>query len=568
MSKVTSRFIVGLVLFVVLADVGASAKRLTRLYLHLGDRRLSIGEYKVSGTPFDEEVGYTMRSDEAAEIWVQDWNPLVWAYATAVKSEKTQDYEAALAFGQAISELLLRFPGSKGSDSPVTVVEGLDLTAFRDDLIEVERAIDSLGGLINDSFDPTKHDDLKKDSKASVVKADAVDAGYAKAIRIFSKCLKGERLSAQNGVTVSCDDPYDVTSIVNLQSAAATNALVIANHADAVAKYAPQTALIALAESKNKGAQEALTAAEDKLKKAKTAAKAAAEKARDAAKTQADTAKAEREAAANAYAPIKQALDDLTELEKKATIAFDKARLEASQARVNAVATGQTIRLFLTGVLAMESHVSESGKTLRAFAEDAADVGPHKVDSRPYAQEKQTLTLTVTAQKKYQAFMKKPAKDRQAAGLGKVAIVVEAYRPVYVRPGVAFVLGLLKNPTYSTAKSGDQFKIVESNTSLTRYNIAAMLNIIPRRWSEPTFGGFFQIGISPKSDETGFYFGTGIQVEKIFTFGGGLMLQQVRRLGGGLTPESLLAKPEDLKVDHPFKRAFYLHATVALPGGK
>ena len=514
MFKATSRvirFTAGLLLFVVFAGVGASAKKLTRLYLHLGDRRLSIGEYKPTGEPFDSEVSYTMRSDEAAEVWVQDWNPLVWSYTTALKSEKTPDYEAAVAFGKALSALLGRFPGRKESrlKAAATVVEDLDLTAFRDAVITVEAQMDSIGGLIDLGFDPANISTLRDDAREFIANSDAVDAGYAKAVRIFTKCLQGEGLSAQNGVTVSCDDPYDVTPIVNAQMAAAAHALASANRAEAVARYAGQTSVT-----------------------------------------------------------ITDTLAALESLEKKAKTAFDSARLAAAEARLNARSSGQTIRLFLTGVLAMESHVSDSLKTLRAFAKDADEVGPHKIDTRAYSQDKQTLTLTITAEKKYQSFMSRSAKSKQQEGLGKVAVVVEAYRPVFVRPGIAFVLGLLKNPTYSTAKSGDQFKIVETGAGLARYNVAAMLNIIPRRWNEPTFGGFFQIGVSPKSDETGFYFGTGIQVEKVFTFGGGVMLQQVRRLGGGLTADSLLAKPEDMKVEHPFKTAFYLHATVALPGGK
>lgn len=449
MSKATSRFIAALLLCVVFAGVSASAKKLTRLYLYMVDKRYSVGQPSATGDAFDDEIDYTLRSDEAAEVWVHDWNPLVWAYATSLKSEKTADYEAAEAFGKVVSELLLRFAGSKGSGTPPMLVDGLDLMAFRDAVITLQHDVDSIDDWIDQSLNPDDVTNMQTEVRKVPALADTVDDGYAKAVRIFIKCLQGRPLSAQNGTPVSCDDPYD-----------------------------------------------------------------------------------------------------------------------AAEARVNATASGQTIRLFLTAVLSMESHVMNSERILRGFARDATDVGPHKIDTRPYSQEKQTLTLTVTAEEKYQAFMSKSAKMKQKEGLRKVAVIVEPYRPVFVRPGVAFILGLLKNPTYATAKSGDQFKIVETGTGLARYNVAAMLNIIPRRWNEPTFGGFFQIGVSPKSDETGFYLGGGIQVEKVFTFGGGVMLQQVRRLGGGLTPDSRLATPEDLRVEHPFKKALYLHATVALPGGK
>jgi hypothetical protein len=180
----------------------------------------------------------------------------------------------------------------------------------------------------------------------------------------------------------------------------------------------------------------------------------------------------------------------------------------------------------------------------------------------------QTTRIKIDARKKWQAFMPPDVKSAQAAGIRTVSITTDAYRPARIAPGAAFVLGFVKNPTFKAVKDGDDYRIVKTEEELTRYDVAAMLNITPDGWQEPTFGGFFQIGVSPKKDEFGFYVGGGVQSHRIFSFGAGFMMQQVRKLGPGLTEASRLASPDDLKTAATFKPGLYLHATVTLPAKK
>jgi hypothetical protein len=253
-----------------------------------------------------------------------------------------------------------------------------------------------------------------------------------------------------------------------------------------------------------------------------------------------------------------------------ATLTDDSGQpVSCDRAIVTSAAPSPTINQFITDALSIQSNVLGWGVVLRNVATAAAQVGvPRKIETRAYSTQTQTITVSVKAETRFQDFLTPEVKAQQTAGVREIKIQVDAYRAASLRPGVGFVLGFLRNPTFSTAKNGDTYKIVESDTQLTRYSVAAMLNVIPRGWDEPTFGGFFQLGVSPKNDETGFFFGAGVSAESVFTFGGGFMLQQTRQLAGGLTLSSALAKPEDLKTETVFKPAFYIHATVTLPSGK
>ena len=51
-----------------------------------------------------------------------------------------------------------------------------------------------------------------------------------------------------------------------------------------------------------------------------------------------------------------------------------------------------------------------------------------------------------------------------------------------------------------------------------------MLNITPDAWQEPTFGGHFQVGVSPVKDAIGVFFGAGVRAQSLFSFGAALML--------------------------------------------
>jgi hypothetical protein len=228
---------------------------------------------------------------------------------------------------------------------------------------------------------------------------------------------------------------------------------------------------------------------------------------------------------------------------------------------------GVTLRQFISLALAMDTRVQKNAQFFREFTNDVAQIRqPYTAATIAYSyKDIQTTTIKVQARTKYQSYMQDDVKTTQQKGVRTVTISSDAYRPAHFSPGAAFVLGFVRNPTFTAVKDGDGFKIVKNEEQLTRYDVAAMLNITPDGWREPTFGGFFQLGIAPKKDEFGFYFGAGLQAQSVFTFGGGLMLQQVRKLGAGLDLTSRLTDPAQLKTTTEFKPGLYLHITVTLP---
>jgi hypothetical protein len=126
----------------------------------------------------------------------------------------------------------------------------------------------------------------------------------------------------------------------------------------------------------------------------------------------------------------------------------------------------------------------------------------------------------------------------------------------------AFVLLFAKNPTYRAEKVGDAFVIKADDPSIEGYNLAAMLTIRPKSWSEPTFGGQFQFGVSPTKDKLAFYGGAGFTVQSVFTVGAGVAWQQVNRLAGSLEEGQTIATADVLKTTTKFVPGLYIHFTV------
>ena len=341
---------------------------------------------------------------------------------------------------------------------------------------------------------------------------DRVDAQYAAMLIAARKCLGATKgaLTINGHVAIDCDAPYLLQ--MALDKAVAHTTFLLAQE-----QVSTLTAVTARASARLK------------------AASAAAE---NAAKASRDEAKAAYEDAV--------------------------AAVEAEQR------AGRTLRQFMALALSMDARVQKQIQTLRELMADVDALGKDYVaGTHQYSvKDVRTTKINVEARKKWQPFMPNDVKEAQTKGVRTVSVTTDAYRPARVTPGAAFVLGFVKNPTFKAVKDGDAYKIVKDDEELTRYDVAAMLHITPDAWQEPTFGGFFQVGVSPKKDEFGFYFGGGFQSHSIFAFGAGFMMQQVRTLGPGLTEASRLASPDELKTSTTFKPGLYLHATVTLPQKK
>jgi hypothetical protein len=219
----------------------------------------------------------------------------------------------------------------------------------------------------------------------------------------------------------------------------------------------------------------------------------------------------------------------------------------------------------------METKAESSIAVLTGFAADVAAVSTPislKCKDQPrcsYSINDQTVILKIGKSSKYDAFLTTATKAKQQSQSGEFAFTLTPYTPATIGVAPAFVVRFIRDPTFKAAKTGDHYVIQSDDSQTSGYNVAAMLTITPKGWSEPTFGGQFQVGVSPTKDKFGFYFGAGIHVQETFTFGGGLAWQQVNRLANGLTVGQAIANSDDLKIDTEYRPGFYFHITVNLP---
>jgi len=85
---------------------------------------------------------------------------------------------------------------------------------------------------------------------------------------------------------------------------------------------------------------------------------------------------------------------------------------------------------------------------------------------------------------------------------------------------------------------------------------------VPNRWAEPTFGGAFQLGVSPVKDRVGFYGGASLRVQQVFAFGAGFAWQQADRLVSTLSEGQTIPTEDALKTEKRFGPAFYLNVSI------
>jgi hypothetical protein len=91
-----------------------------------------------------------------------------------------------------------------------------------------------------------------------------------------------------------------------------------------------------------------------------------------------------------------------------------------------------------------------------------------------------------------------------------------------------------------------------------------MLTIVPRAWSDPTFGGGFQVAVTPENDKLGFYIGAVLRLFDLVSLGGGVAYQQTQRLAPGLSVGQDLDTADALKTNTVFKAGPYISLSVKL----
>jgi hypothetical protein len=148
---------------------------------------------------------------------------------------------------------------------------------------------------------------------------------------------------------------------------------------------------------------------------------------------------------------------------------------------------------------------------------------------------------------------------------GEFAIRFVPYSPVKLGLGAAAIYSFVSDAKYTTQPVDGGFQIVESpdQKQYQEGGIAAVLTITPRGWTDPTFGGFFEVGVQP-TDDLGLIAGAGIRLFDIASFGAGIAFQQVDVLSPGLSLGDTVAAESDLKTAKRFKAGVYLHITLSI----
>jgi hypothetical protein len=483
---------------------------------------------------------FTFRRNETVRIDILQ-NPLLFNYeATDVKSD-TPSYAAALEFAKQLQALLALFPTSSGSDIRERTVRGIDLEQLKGDIGKIRERMDKIGADIALSLGGAQQvAELKKiyaDFDAEAM-SQRIDAALSVLGKIAEDCQpEGAMLTTDAGQAISCDGPI----------ALGLNVTFTAKFLELRALERQLAALGAQVER----TKEAIIAAKTKV----TEAEAATPKKADAVK-----------AAKEELTRLETALNGLEQFYADRASNVRAKDEELRNERQSESKFHPTILEFASRFESIAALLLQHLTTLRAISADVALVQTSKaLITIPHSIQTHTITITVTGSPKYDKFLDSDTRRKRDAQLRKFIIKLEPYQVAHLSIAPAFVLGFIRNPEFAAVKDGDAFKITKKEQELTRYTAGVMLNITPDAWQEPTFGGHFQVGISPVKDSLGFFFGAGIKAQTLFSFGGGFMMQQVRKLGDGLALESRLDDPAKLKIDREFKPGLYLHVAVTLP---
>jgi hypothetical protein len=152
---------------------------------------------------------------------------------------------------------------------------------------------------------------------------------------------------------------------------------------------------------------------------------------------------------------------------------------------------------------------------------------------------------------------------------GKFIFKNSPLHPVRLTAGPALVYSLLKRKEYFADKKSDTDSTLvikqKPKERLTGEMVGVMLNIIPRKWDDPFFGGSFQLGVTAGKETFGAAAGFGISVSDIFSIGVGALVQRQDRLAAGLSVGDTLQSTTDLKIEKEYKAGAYFHITTHIP---
>jgi hypothetical protein len=447
---------------------------------------------------------YILRDGESFSLVLKDQNPLLFTYNVTTTEVESEQHKIAAQFAKVLSEVMKPFEsragGGAGLAAPqLLVIEGLDITEFRSQLRDVNTYLASIPRKLEQSISPDERAKMKDSVKAWEMPALAakVRESYVRIVSIERKCLGGLPVSTDQGEKPCSSD-------------------IARGAAPAVPVAPPPPRAIGnnVAPPPGRG----------------------------------------RRAGPAVNGQNGQG---------GAGVVLPNAAPPA--------ATGDSISVFSALAASYRTEVLAAVEVLTEFAADAIQVGDKKTlkcrttaEDCGYSLGDQTAVVTVKASSKYATFIAQAApavKKYQADAAGDFTFQIKPYNPAPVSFAPAFVLLFAKNPTYRAEKVGDAFVVKADDPSVEGYNLAAMMTIRPKAWREPTFGGQFQVGVSPTKDKLAFYGGAGITVQSVFTIGAGVAWQQVKILDG-LAEGDTIASADALKTKSDMVPGLYIHITV------
>ena len=219
-----------------------------------------------------------------------------------------------------------------------------------------------------------------------------------------------------------------------------------------------------------------------------------------------------------------------------------------------------------SAIVDLSPRAEKSLEVLRGFAEDAQNLGS-ETEFGTFAESAtdRIVTVTATPVTKYQRFFSATAKKRQADALRTFAFGIRTYSPVILSLGPAVVVRFRSAPKYGVEQVDGGFKIVRTDSDQPfSYNLAAMLNVAPSAWANPTFTPYAQIGIDPAKDNVGFYAGVAASFWQAFSIGAGYVYQQVNQLAPGLEEFQVIPAADGLRTNPRFKSGGYITVTVPI----
>jgi len=251
----------------------------------------------------------------------------------------------------------------------------------------------------------------------------------------------------------------------------------------------------------------------------------------------------------------------LTEIESQLTKTFEELHARNQKHIAGTARLAPADAELILAALAEESRLLKMLGVAKAFATAVGDVGK-RITLEPVKYDltkNETVNLTITPVADFAAIAK--ASGRY---IGDVAIPTQPYYPARFSFGPALLYSFVKSSDFTTEALPDgKFKIVEKGSDYRGTNVSAVFTITPRSWDQPTFGGGFQIGVSPVKNQIGFFAGGRLKIANdLLGIGFGYGYQQVPKLAKGLDVNVPIAKPADLKTDPDFRGGFYVSFDV------